>query len=80
MLSQNDPWGTNNIYGDPSQRFNDDLMKDVGVYAKITIPIGAPKERINCNALYKLELERRELEVQKLRAELQQLRNLKFED
>lgn len=80
VLSQNDPWGTNNIYGDPSQRFNDDLMKDVGVYAKITIPIGAPKERINCNALYKLELERRELEVQKLRAELQQLKNLKFED
>lgn len=80
MLSQNDPWNTNSIYGDPSQNFNDDLMKDVGVYAKITIPIGAPKERINCNALYKLELERRELEVQKLRAELQQLKNLKFED
>ena len=53
--------------------------RDVGVYARITIPIGAPKERIDCNALFKLELERRRMEVQKLRQELEELRNLKFE-
>lgn len=53
--------------------------RDVGVYARITIPIGAPKERINCNALFKLELERRRMEVQKLRQELEELKNLKFE-
>lgn len=53
--------------------------RDVGVYARITIPIGAPKERIDCNALFKLELERRRMEVQKLRQELEELKNLKFE-
>jgi len=59
---------------------NDDFMRDVGVYARITIPIGAPKERLNCNKLYKLELERRALEVAKLKAEVQQLRRLQFEE
>jgi len=56
--------------------------KDVGVYAKITIPIGAPKERIDCSQLYKLELEARRLEVQQLRIELMKARgrNLEFEN
>jgi len=54
--------------------------RDVGVYARITIPIGAPKERINCNTLYKLELEKKRLEVQKLKAELNNLRALQFEN
>jgi len=58
--------------------YND--AKDIGVYGKITIPIGAPKERINCNVLYKLELERRRLEIAKLRQEVETLRNLKFEN
>lgn len=53
--------------------------RDVGVYAKITIPIGAPKERINCNTLYQLELTKKRLEVQKLQAELANLRKLQFE-
>ena len=56
------------------------LVKDVGVYAKITIPLNAPKERINCNTLYKLELERRRLEIQKLQREIAQLRTLQFAD
>ena len=54
--------------------------RDVGVYARITIPIGAPQERINCNTLYKLELEKRRMEVQKLRQELLQMQSLKFEE
>lgn len=54
--------------------------RDIGVYARIIIPIGAPKERINCNTLYKLELEKKRLELQKLRQELENLRNLKFEN
>ena len=58
----------------------DSQVRDVGVYAKIVIPIGAPKERINCNTLYKLELEKKKLEVQKLKAELAELRNLQFEN
>ena len=52
--------------------------KDVSVYARITVPIGGPKERINCNTLYKLELEKKRMEVQKLKAELNNLRNLRF--
>lgn len=48
--------------------------KDVGVYARITIPLDAPKERINCNTLYQLELKRKRLEIMRLEAELERLR------
>jgi hypothetical protein len=58
--------------------YND--AKDIGVYGKITIPIGGPKERINCNVLYELELERRRLEIAKLKQEVEALRSLKFEN
>tara|TARA_R110000822_G_scaffold100995_1_gene226989 strand:+ start:5894 stop:6073 length:180 start_codon:yes stop_codon:yes gene_type:complete len=51
---------------------------DIGVYAKINIPIGGPKERINCNTLYKLELEIKRMEVMKLKAEINNLRQLQF--
>lgn len=82
IISNNDnPY--NNLYGSTTEvivRPEGNQVKDVGVYAKITIPIGAPKERINCNTLYKLELEKKRLEVQKLKAELANLRNLQFED
>ncbi|MGB2376141.1 MAG: hypothetical protein ACPH55_00485 [Luminiphilus sp.] len=50
--------------------------KDVGVYARIVIPLDGPKERINCNTLYKLELEKKQLEVLKLRKEVENLRRL----
>jgi hypothetical protein len=50
--------------------------KDIGLYARIVIPLDAPKERINCNTLYQLELQRRRIEVQKLRQELDNLRRL----
>jgi len=55
----------------------------VGLYARIIIPLDGPKERINCNTLYQLELERRRLEVMKLEQELEALRKLqsgKFEN
>ena len=77
ILNQNDPY-----YGglDPMYNFQqDDFMRDIGVYGRITIPIGAPKERLNCNVLYKLELEKKRLEVLKLQREIQNLRNLQFE-
>ena len=51
---------------------------DVGVYARINIPIGAPKERINCNTLYQLELEKKRMEVAKLKQEIANLRTLQF--
>jgi len=52
------------------------MTKDVGLYARIVIPLDAPKERINCNTLYQLELQRRRIEVQKLQQELDNLRKL----
>lgn len=48
--------------------------KDIGVYARIVIPLDGPEERINCNTLYKLELEKKQLEVLKLRREVDNLR------
>ena len=50
--------------------------KDIGVYARIVIPLDKPKARINCNDLYQIELTQRRLEVQKLRDELEALKNL----
>lgn len=55
------------------------FVKDVGVYARIVIPIGAPKQRLNCNILYELELEKKRLEIFKLRQEIEKLKNLQFE-
>jgi hypothetical protein len=53
---------------------------DIGVYARINIPIGAPQERINCNTLYQLELEKKRMEVTKLKEEIANLKNLQFTD
>lgn len=54
---------------------------DVGVYGRIIIPLGKRvKSRIDCNKLYELELKKKQLEVQKLEQELQQLRELQFEN
>mgnify|MGYP000931841231 CR=1 FL=1 len=55
---------------------NNPQTKDIGIYARIVIPLDAPKERINCNTLYQLELQRRRIEVMKLRQELDNLRKL----
>lgn len=53
---------------------------DVGVYGRITIPLDGPKERINCNTLYELELQRKKIEIEKLQKELNALRNFQFEN
>ena len=71
-LAQNDPFYNNYNY--------DNFMRDIGVYGKVVIPIGAPKERLNCNALYQLELRKKRLEVEKLEAEIANLRRMQFED
>ena len=63
------PFGDSNAYGI-------EQSKDVGVYARIVIPLDAPKERINCNSLYQLELRKKRLEVLRLEEELQQLRKM----
>lgn len=54
---------------------------DVGVYARITIPLGRRvKQRINCNRLFELAIRQKTLEVQRLEAELKKLQQLQFED
>ena len=50
--------------------------RDIGVYARIIIPLDGPKERINCNSLYELELRKKRLEVLKLQEELDALKRL----
>lgn len=71
-LSQEDPY--------MAQRYNSDqFIRDVGVYGRIVIPLGAPKERLNCNTLYQLELRKKRLEVEKLEQEIANLRSLQFE-
>jgi hypothetical protein len=69
-----------NQYDAFNQDWRFDRTNDVGVYAKVTIPLNGPKERINCNTLYQLELQKKRLEVQKLQAELNELRRLQFEN
>lgn len=65
----------NAISTDPTNQ-----TKDVGVYGRITIPIGAPKTRLDCSHLYQLELRKRQIELEKLELELQKLKNMRFEN
>lgn len=53
--------------------------RDVGVYGRIIIPIGAPAGRVDCTILYELELKKRKMEIQRLQTEIDNLKNLKFE-
>jgi hypothetical protein len=55
---------------------NTPKTKDIGVYARITIPLDGVKERVNCNTLYQLELQKKRLEVERLETELANLRKL----
>ena len=62
------------------QPFNEPF-RDIGLYGRIVIPLGAkPKSRVDCNRLYELELRARQLEVIRLEAEVEQLRSLQFEE
>lgn len=80
--STNLEFGVTGIIGadrDPLSPTFGDRTKDVGVYARIIVPLDGPKERINCNTLYQLELQKKRMEVEKLQQELNQLRALQFE-
>ena len=71
----------NNVTGIFSEDdLNNPQTKDVGVYARLVIPLDAPTERINCNTLYQLELQHRRLEIEKLRTEIEMLKRLQFEN
>ena len=78
VLNQNGPYTSNSNYSEDYDP--EGLVKDVGVYAKIIIPLNAPKTRLDCNQLYKLELARQRIELQKLQQEVNNLRALKFEE
>lgn len=66
ISNADDPFSTS--YGSRS--------KDVGLFARIVIPLDGPKERINCNSLYELELRKKRLEVLKLQEELEALKRV----
>lgn len=68
----------NNVGGnyDHMNQYFNEQSKDVGVYARIVIPLDKPRSRINCDDLYRLELKNRQLEILKLERELEQLKAL----
>ena len=78
--STNVEFGVTGIVNNADTMFSDkpdsEQTKDIGVYARIIIPLDGPKQRINCNTLYELELQKKRLEVQQLRQELEMLRSL----
>ncbi len=62
------------VIGKPDE--DNPQSKDIGIYARLIIPLDAPSERINCNTLYQLELQRRRLEVERLKQEIEYLKQL----
>lgn len=83
--STNVEFGVTGIIDNATGPFSDEdplnpTSKDIGVYARIVIPLDGPKERINCNTLYQLELRRKRIEILKLQEELEQLRKLNQEN
>jgi hypothetical protein len=74
--STNIEFGVTGIISEPDDYSYGSRTKDVGVFARIVIPLDGPKERINCNSLYELELRKKRLEVLKLQEELEALKRL----
>ena len=68
-------------YDSMNNWINDKDVGSVGVYSRIVIPLGSkPKKRIDCNRLYELELQKKSLELEQLRKEIQSLKELQFEE
>ena len=64
-------------YDEINNYINERRVDNIGVYARIVIPLGAkPKQRIDCNRLYELEIQKKSLELERLRRELTQLKEL----
>ena len=71
IIDGNPAIGTSNINQKP----------DIGVFARITIPLGRRvKTRIDCNRLFELAIREKQLEVMRLEAELKRLQELSFEN
>lgn len=41
--------------------------QDLGAYARVVIPLGSQPERVDCTRLYSLEIERLEMELERLK-------------
>ena len=68
-------------YDSMNNWINEKDVGSIGVYSRIVIPLGAkPKKRIDCNRLYELELQKKSLELEQLRKEIQSLKELQFEE
>ena len=68
-------------YDAMNEWINEKDVGSIGVYSRIVIPLGAkPKKRIDCNRLYELELQKKSLELEQLRKEIQSLKELQFEE
>lgn len=64
-----------------NNRYDDGNLVDMGLYARIVIPLGKRvHNRVDCSRLYELELRKKQLEVIKLEQELKELKALAFED
>ena len=71
IIDGNPPIGTSNMSQSP----------DIGVFARITIPLGRRvKKRIDCNRLFELAIREKQLELMRLEAELKKLQELSFEN
>ena len=68
-------------YDSMNNWINEKDVGSIGVYSRIVIPLGSkPKKRIDCNRLYELELQKKSLELEQLRKEIQSLKELTFEE
>ena len=74
-------FGLTSIIQGEDYQTNSSRTGDVGVFARITIPLGKRvKRRIDCSRLYELELQKKQLELMRLQQEINQLRSLSFEN
>lgn len=61
------PTIVNNYYNGTQQSSNSTTGGDIGVYARIVIPLGEEPSRVDCTQLYSLEIERLKLELENLK-------------
>lgn len=65
--NSSEPIVVNNYYNGTQQSANSTTGGDIGVYARIVIPLGEEPARIDCTQLYSLEIERLKIELENLK-------------
>lgn len=67
-MNSSQPNIVNNYYNGTQQTStNSGSGSDIGVYARIIVPLGDEPERLDCTSLYSLEIERLKLELENLK-------------